>query len=78
MPCLAALCLSAFLVVDGDTVKLPAPGKDLYFRIWGIDAPEGHADTCRSLPSSASPTGDSRTTSGCAVRHRCGVGIDWP
>lgn len=49
MPCLTALCLSAFLVVDGDTIKLPAPGKDLYFRVWGIDAPE--MDTPQGPPA---------------------------
>lgn len=43
MSCFAALCLSAFVIVDGDTFRHASPGADLRYRLWGIQAPE--ADT---------------------------------
>lgn len=38
--CAAALCVAGAVAVDGDTLRLDAPGKDLRLRVWGIDAPE--------------------------------------
>ncbi|WP_136652437.1 thermonuclease family protein [Paracoccus aeridis] len=38
--CLAAICLTGAVAIDGDTLRLDAPGKDLRLRLWGISAPE--------------------------------------
>lgn len=38
--CLAALCLTGAIAIDGDTLRLDGPGKDLRLRLWGINAPE--------------------------------------
>ena len=38
--CLAALCITGAVAIDGDTLRLDSPGRDLRLRLWGIDAPE--------------------------------------
>lgn len=38
--CLAAICITGAIAIDGDTLRLDAPGKDLRLRLWGISAPE--------------------------------------
>ncbi|SMO96231.1 thermonuclease family protein [Paracoccus laeviglucosivorans] len=38
--CLAAICLSGAVAIDGDTLRLDSPGKNLRLRLWGIQAPE--------------------------------------
>ncbi|MFJ1291200.1 thermonuclease family protein [Paracoccus yeei] len=43
LACLAALCLSGAIAIDGDTLRLDSPGKDLRLRLWGINAPEAKA-----------------------------------
>ncbi|QEU08693.1 thermonuclease family protein [Paracoccus yeei] len=43
LACLAALCLSGAVAIDGDTLRLDSPGKDLRLRLWGINAPEAKA-----------------------------------
>lgn len=51
--CLAALCITGAVAIDGDTIRLDSPGKNLRFRIWGIDAPEikeaGGIESSRAL-----------------------------
>lgn len=37
---LSALIITGAVAIDGDTVRLDSPGKNLRFRIWGINAPE--------------------------------------
>lgn len=53
LTCLAALCITGAVAIDGDTVRLDSPGKNLRFRIWGINAPEikdpGGKDASRAL-----------------------------
>ena len=53
MNCLAALCIIGAVAVDGDTVRLGSPGKDLRLRLWGISAPEirdpGGVEASRAL-----------------------------
>ncbi len=41
--CLAAICITGAVAIDGDTIRLDSPGKNLRFRLWGIDAPEVQA-----------------------------------
>lgn len=54
LACLAALCLSGAVAIDGDTLRLDSPGKDLRLRLWGINAPEakapGGVGAIRALP----------------------------
>lgn len=38
--CLAAICLTGAVAIDGDTLRIDSPEKNLRFRLWGIDAPE--------------------------------------
>lgn len=40
LTCLAAICLTGVVAIDGDTLRIDAPGKDLRLRLWGISAPE--------------------------------------
>lgn len=40
LTCLAAICLTSAVAIDGDTLRIDAPGKDLRLRLWGISAPE--------------------------------------
>ena len=42
LTCLAAICLTGVVAIDGDTLRIDAPGKDLRLRLWGISAPEMH------------------------------------
>ena len=34
--CLAALCITGAVAVDGDTLRVNTPGKDFRLRLWGI------------------------------------------
>ncbi len=38
--CLAAICLTGAVAIDGDTMRIDSQGENLRFRLWGIDAPE--------------------------------------
>lgn len=38
--CLAMLCITGAVAIDGDTMRLDSPGKNLRIRLWGINAPE--------------------------------------
>lgn len=38
--CLAALCITGAVAIDGDTLRLDSPGQNLRLRLWGINAPE--------------------------------------
>lgn len=53
LTCLAALCISGAVAIDGDTIRLDSPGKNLRLRIWGINAPEikgpGGVEASRAL-----------------------------
>lgn len=42
LTCLAAICLTGVVAIDGDTLRVNAPGEDLRLRLWGISAPEMH------------------------------------
>lgn len=51
--CIAALCITGAVAIDGDTLRLDSPGKDLRLRLWGISAPEttdpGGVEASRAL-----------------------------
>jgi len=51
--CLAALCITGAVAIDGDTIRLDSPGQNLRLRVWGINAPEirdpGGVDASRAL-----------------------------
>lgn len=51
--CLAALCITGAVAIDGDTLRLDSVGKNLRLRLWGIDAPEikapGGSEASRAL-----------------------------
>lgn len=51
--CLAALCITGAIAIDGDTLRLDSPGKNLRLRLWGISAPEirdpGGVESSRAL-----------------------------
>lgn len=38
--CIAAICITGAVAIDGDTLRLNSPGKSFRLRLWGIDAPE--------------------------------------
>lgn len=37
---IASLIITGAVAIDGDTLRLDSPGKNLRLRLWGIDAPE--------------------------------------
>lgn len=51
--CIAALCISGAVAIDGDTLRLDSPVRNLRLRLWGIDAPEikdsGGVEASRAL-----------------------------
>lgn len=51
--CLAALCITGAIAIDGDTIRLDSPGKNLRLRVWGISATEirdpGGVESSRAL-----------------------------
>ncbi|MFC0339793.1 thermonuclease family protein [Paracoccus niistensis] len=53
LTCLAAICVTGAVAIDGDTVRLDSPGKNLRLRLWGISAPEirepGGVEASRAL-----------------------------
>lgn len=53
LTCLAAYCITGAVAIDGDTIRLDSPGKNLRFRLWGISAPEirdpGGVEASRAL-----------------------------
>lgn len=53
LTCLAALCITGAVAIDGDTIRLDSPGKSLRLRLWGISAPEirdpGGVEASRAL-----------------------------
>lgn len=54
---LSALVITGAVAIDGDTLRLDSPGRNLRLRIWGIDAPEikepGGIEASRALASIA-------------------------